>query len=111
MSYYIAAEMGLNVTYGVLIDQVASGGPADQAGLKAGTNQAIIDGSQVIVGGDVIIAIDGHRIIGSQEFSTYMEENTRPNQTIDMTIDRNNQIMDISVLLGTRPSAAGQTNN
>jgi len=111
MSYYIAAEMGLNVTYGVLIDQVASGGPADQAGLKAGTDQVVIEGSQVIVGGDVIIAIDGHRIIGSQEFSTYMEENTRPNQTIDMTIDRNNQIMDISVLLGTRPSAAGQTNN
>ncbi len=111
MSYYIASEMGLNVTYGVLIDEVASGGPADHAGLKAGSDQVVIDGSQVIVGGDVIIAIDGHRIVGSQEFSTYMEENTHPNQTIDLTIVRNNQTMDMNATLGTRPSAAGQTNN
>jgi S1-C subfamily serine protease len=111
MSYDIAAEMGLNLTYGVLIDQVVSGGPADHAGMKAGTDQVVIDGSQVIVGGDLVIAIDGHKIIGSQEFSTYIEENTRPNQTVDLTIIRANQIMDLNVLLGVRPSATGQTNN
>jgi S1-C subfamily serine protease len=111
MSYDIAAEMGLNLTYGVLIDQVVSGGPADHAGMKAGTDQVVIDGSQVIVGGDLVVAIDGHKIIGSQEFSTYIEENTRPNQTVDLTIIRANQIMDLNVLLGVRPSATGQTNN
>ena len=79
--------------------------------MKAGTDQVVIDGSQVIVGGDLVIAIDGHKIIGSQEFSTYIEENTRPNQTVDLTIIRANQIMDLNVLLGVRPSATGQTNN
>jgi S1-C subfamily serine protease len=105
MNYDIAQEMGTNVTYGVLISQVTSGGPADKAGLKAGTAQAVIDGSQVVVGGDVVIAIDGHRIVGSEEFSTYMEENTHPNQTIDLTVIRDNHTVDLHVLLGVRPSA------
>ncbi len=44
-TYDIAAQGGLSVTYGVLVEQVVSGGPADKAGLKAGTTQATIDGS------------------------------------------------------------------
>jgi S1-C subfamily serine protease len=107
MSYDISKVTGSNVTYGVLIEQVTSGGPADNAGMKAGTDQVAIDGSQVIVGGDVVIAIDGHRIIGSEEFSTYIEENTRPNQTIDLTVIRDNQALHLHVLLGVRPSATG----
>jgi len=103
MSYDIATEMGLNTTYGVLIASTISGGPADVAGLKAGTNQAVIDGSQVTVGGDVIIAIDGHRIINSESLSTYLEENTLPNQTIDLTIMRGSATMNLSLTLGARP--------
>ncbi|MBT0160460.1 PDZ domain-containing protein [Candidatus Bathyarchaeota archaeon A05DMB-2] len=103
MTYNIAKQTGQNVTYGMLITQVASGGPADKAGLKAGTSQAVIDGTRITVGGDIIVAINGNRIVNGDDLSTYLEENTLPNQTVTVTIVRNGATMDVSLTLGTRP--------
>lgn len=104
MTYSIAQKMGTNTTYGVLITQVTSGGPASQAGLKGYTSIASIDGSSVYVGGDIIIAIDENSILDMDGLLTYLEENTLPNQTINLTIIRNGLTTNISLLLGTRPS-------
>ena len=103
MTYEIAKAMGANVTYGWLITQVVSGGPAANAGLKGGTKQVLIAGEYVIVGGDIIIAINGTRITGIDALSTYLEENTLPGQTIEITIVRENQTIDVAVTLGTHP--------
>lgn len=104
MTYDIAQAMNSNVNYGVLVESVASGSPAAQAGLKAGTTQSYIDGSQVILGGDIIIAINGSRIRNSDDLSTYLQESTTPGQTINLTVIRNNQSITISLTLGTRPA-------
>ncbi|MGD0645095.1 MAG: trypsin-like peptidase domain-containing protein [Candidatus Bathyarchaeia archaeon] len=104
MTYDIATQTGVNVTYGVLIQQVTSGGPADKAGLKAGTTLTTIDGNPITTGGDIIIALNGNRIRNSDDLSTYLEENTLPGQTVNLTILRNNQTTNISVELGTRPA-------
>jgi len=102
-TYDIAAQEGLKVTYGVLVEQVASGGPAAKAGLKAGTTQVVIDGNTIVVGGDIIIAINGTRIVNEDDLSTYLAENALPNQTINITIVRNGQTMNVPLVLGTRP--------
>ena len=47
MTYDIATQIGSKVTYGVLLQSVTSGGPAGNAGLKAGTTQTTIDGNQI----------------------------------------------------------------
>ena len=109
MNYDIASQTGLSLTYGVLLQQVANGGPADKAGLKAGTNQAVIDGKSVVVGGDVIIAFNGSRIINTDGLSSYIEQNTLPTQTVIVTILRNGQTMNLSIVLGTRPPPSGFT--
>jgi S1-C subfamily serine protease len=103
MTYEIAKAMGTDVTYGWLIVQVTSGGPADGAGLKGGTTQATVAGQSVTVGGDIIIALQGTRITGTDDLSTFLEENTMPGQTINLTIVRNGQTMTLSLTLGTRP--------
>jgi S1-C subfamily serine protease len=102
MNFYIAKAMGINVTYGWLITQVTNGGAAGKAGLRAGTTQTIIDGTSVTIGGDIIIAINGTRIKGIDDLSTYLEEHTLPNQTVRVQIVRNGQTMDVDVTLGTR---------
>jgi S1-C subfamily serine protease len=107
MTYDIAKQMGVTVTYGVLIQQVTSGGPAANAGLKAGTTPATIDGNTITVGGDIIIAINGARVRNGDDLSSYLEEYTLPGQTISLTIVRNNQTMNISVVLGARPAPSG----
>jgi S1-C subfamily serine protease len=104
MTYEIAQEMNTNVTYGWLITQVTSGGPADKAGLKAGTNQVKLEGNWVTLGGDIITAINGSRITNMDDLSTFLEEKTLPDQTISITIVRNNESLLLSVKLGTRPA-------
>jgi S1-C subfamily serine protease len=90
MTFEIAQSMNTNVTYGVLIAQVTSGGPANKAGLK---------------GDDIIIAINATyiamRIRSMDDLSTFLEEYTSPNQTVNVTIVRNS--LTLPVELGTRP--------
>jgi S1-C subfamily serine protease len=102
MTYEIAKAMGVNVTYGWLIVQVTSGGPADEANLQGGTQQVTVAGEPVMVGGDIIIALNGTRIKGIDDLSTFLEERTLPGQTIDVTIIRNSQVVTLPLKLGTR---------
>jgi len=103
MTYEIAKAMSIKVTYGWLITQVTSGGPADKAGLRSGAKQVLIAGEWITIGGDVIIAINETRITSIDDLSTYLEACTLPGQTINVTIVRNNQTMTLPVELGTRP--------
>jgi S1-C subfamily serine protease len=86
-----------------LITQVVSGGPAATAGIRGGTKQVLITGEYVTVGGDIIIAINGTRITNMDTLSTYLEENTSPGQTIEVTVVRGNQTLTVPLILGTRP--------
>lgn len=104
MTYEIATAMETNITYGWLIVQIVSGGPADEAGLRGGTQQVLVVGEWVTIGGDIITAINETRITNIDGLSTYLEEYTLPEQTINVTIVRNNQTMTLAVELGRRPS-------
>ena len=101
-TYTKHSYMGINTTYGVMIESVASGGPASNAGLKAGTRQSVVEGNAITLGGDLIIAINGTRILNSDGLSAYLEANTLPGQTLSLTIIRNGQTMTVSLVLGTR---------
>jgi S1-C subfamily serine protease len=103
MTYEIAKAMGVNVTYGWLITQVVSGGPAATAGLRGATKQVLIAGQYVPVGGDIITAINGTKITNMDTLSTYLEENTLPGQTIEVTVVRGNQTLTVPLILGRRP--------
>ena len=103
MDYEAAQAMNTTVTYGCLIAQVTSGGPAATAGLRGGNTTAQILGATEIIGGDIIIAINGTRITNEDALSSYMEEYTLPGQTINVTVVRSNQTINILVKLGTRP--------
>ncbi|MBN1784632.1 MAG: trypsin-like peptidase domain-containing protein [Candidatus Bathyarchaeota archaeon] len=109
MSYEIAEEMAVDVTYGWLIAEVASDGPADKAGLQGGTEQIQINNELVVVGGDIIIAINGTRITSIDDMSAYLEEYTLPGETINITIIRANKTDNIVLELESRPAATSAT--
>jgi S1-C subfamily serine protease len=103
MTYEIAKVMNVDVTYGWLIAQVTSGGPADEADLQGGTRLVSIAGQSVTIGGDIIIAINGTRIKGIDDLSTFLEEHTLPDETIDVTIVRDGQPITLTLKLDARP--------
>jgi S1-C subfamily serine protease len=106
MNYELSQLVGTNVTYGVLVASTVPGGPANNAGLRGGAKQVVIGGQNYTVGGDVIVSIDGNRIVNYDAFATYLERNTLPGQTIQIGIIRAGNFMTIDVTLGARPPIA-----
>lgn len=105
MDYAIAQAMSTNVTYGELITQVTSAGPAEKAGLRAGATPFLdpASGTSVTIGGDIVIAINNTRITTTDDLATYLEESTSPGQTISIVVVRNDENLTLSLTLGTRP--------
>ncbi len=103
MTYEIAEVMGTGVTYGWLIAQVTSGGPADDAGLQGGTEEVTVVDAEVIIGGDIIIEINGVRITSIDDLSAYLEEYTLLGQTVNLTIVRDNETTAVPLELASRP--------
>ena len=103
MSYSIAKAIDANVTYGWLIASVTSGGAAYKAGLQGGNQQIKINENWVNTGGDIIIAVDGTRVINGDALMSYLQEYTCPGKNIIVTIIRENQIIDVPFVVGIRP--------
>ena len=94
--------LGLNTFTGVYILNVTPGGPADKAGIKAGTKDTSIPNLKA--GGDIITTIDGHPVVTYDELLSYLLTNKSPGDTAVLTVLRNGQTMDITITLGKRPS-------
>ncbi|MBO3840865.1 MAG: trypsin-like peptidase domain-containing protein [Candidatus Brockarchaeota archaeon] len=103
VNYYIARAAGLNVTYGWLIQEVIPEGPSDKAGLKGGTKTITILGTEVKVGGDLIISIDEHPVKNSDDIARVLEEYAYPGKTVNLTIIREGRKLVVPVTLGKRP--------
>jgi len=101
----IAKAMGLKPQqHGALVEEVVPDGPADKAGLKGSSDQITIDGQNVNVGGDVIVAVDGQPIDGMDDLIAYLSNSTSVGQQIDLTILRNGKEEVVGVLLAARPN-------
>jgi S1-C subfamily serine protease len=98
ISAELADEIGLPANYGLLIVQVTPGGSADQAGLRGGTERAYLGNIPIMLGGDLIVAIDGEKVADEQDLSQMMN-NHRAGDTVKLTIYRNKKKMDMDVAL------------
>ncbi len=95
----LAEQMGLNADYGVLIQKVVPGGAADRAGLHGGNEQAYVGNQPIMLGGDLIVAIDGQQVTDPQDISAIMDRH-QAGDTITVTILRGRKQMNIKVTLG-----------
>lgn len=95
----LADEMGLAADSGLLIVQVAPGSAADRAGLRGGTERAYLGNTPIMVGGDLIVAIDGNDVRDQQDLAHVMQ-NHRAGDTVTVTIYRGKRKMDVRVTLG-----------
>ncbi|HLN88769.1 MAG TPA: trypsin-like serine protease, partial [Candidatus Binatia bacterium] len=96
MNYQIAQAVGTSVTYGWLVESVSA-----QNGLNGGSTHAQILGSDVTLGGDIIIAINNTRISNTDDLLSYLEQHTMPGQIVDFTAVRKGQTLTVPVTIGT----------
>jgi S1-C subfamily serine protease len=95
----LASQMGFAAVSGMLIQRVVPGGAADRAGLRGGTEQAYVGNTQIVLGGDLIIAIDGQQVTDPQDINTIMEKH-QAGDTVTVTFIRGQRRMTIKLILG-----------
>jgi S1-C subfamily serine protease len=95
----LAEQMGLAADAGVLIQKVVPGGAAERAGLHGGTEQAYVGNTPIMLGGDLIVAIDGQEITDPQDINSIMDKH-QAGDTISITILRGRRQMTVKLTLG-----------
>ena len=95
----IADQLGLPADYGLLVQRVLPGGAAERAGLKGGTERAYLGNTPIMVGGDLIVAIDGQDVQDQQQLEQVMN-NHRAGDTVKLTIYRGKRRIELNLTLG-----------
>ncbi len=95
----LASQMGLAADYGVLIQRVIPGGAADRAGLRGGDQQAYVGNTPIMLGGDLIVAIDGQQVTDPQDISAIMDKH-QAGDTVNVTVLRGRRQMTFKLTLG-----------
>ncbi|MFL7894320.1 MAG: S1C family serine protease, partial [Anaerolineales bacterium] len=80
---------------GALVAGVVQDGPADKAGLRGSDRQETIDGIDMAVGGDVILAIDGNPVNDMDDLIAYLSENTAVDQEVTLRVLRDGKEVEI----------------
>jgi S1-C subfamily serine protease len=95
----IADELGLAAGSGLLIVRVTPSGAAERAGLRGGTERAYLGNMPIMVGGDLIVAVDGQPVQDQRDLAQMMN-NHRAGDTVKITVYRGKRKMDLDVTLG-----------
>jgi len=98
----LADELGIDADAGAVISEVVDGGPADKAGLQGSDDQITFQGSQVDTGGDVILSVDGQRLVEESDLAELVSQR-RPGTTVTLEILRDDGREEIEVELDARP--------
>jgi serine protease Do len=97
----IAQILGLREPVGFLIFSVEPGSPAELAGLRGGDRVVTIEGRPVVVGGDVITAVDNIQIQDAQDIESQLAQKT-VGDFVEFTVIRGGSTLDFEVQLGAR---------
>jgi S1-C subfamily serine protease len=95
----LAQQMGLDADYGMLIQNVIRGGAAERAGLRGGNEKAYVGNQPIMLGGDLIIAIDGEQVATPQDIGAIMDKH-QAGDTVGVTVLRGHRQLTINVTLG-----------
>ena len=94
--------INLPVGAGVLVSQVVPGSPADMAGIRGGSTTATIAGQTLMLGGDIITSIDGHKITSFANLAVSIASKKAGDQ-VTLGILRDGKSQTVTVTLANNP--------
>ncbi len=101
LSLEMVEALGLKSYTGAYVTDVVAGGPAEEAGIIAGSKSTSVPG--LLAGGDLIIAIDGQETRTFDEMLAYLITHKSPGDTVVMTVLRGEEKVDVTITLDKRP--------
>jgi S1-C subfamily serine protease len=108
------SALNLPVQQGALVQSVQKGTAAEKAGIRGGNISGSVEGGQVAVGGDIIVAIDGKTVTSSEDLANDIAAK-KPGDTITVGLLRATgkgtyEHKTVSVTLGSRPNSVPNAN-
>ncbi len=99
----LADRLNLDTDYGGLLAEVVPDGPADEAGLRGGDGRIRFQGLPYRTGGDVVLSIDGHKIVEPDDLANQIA-GLEPGETVTLDVlHEDGEEEKVDVTLGTRP--------
>ena len=97
------AGMDVPMDQGLLVTEVTPGSPAAAAGIRGGDRIVPVGRYRLLVGGDIITAINGEPIADIKGLTVYLETETQVGDTVEVTIIRDGEQQNVQVTLAERP--------
>jgi len=100
----LAETLQLPVERGILVAQLYRDGPALAAGMRGAQQEAIIGNQRILVGGDIVVAIDNQPIPDWNRMLEYLELHTQVGQTVILSLLRDGQPLELELTLAADSS-------
>jgi len=99
----LANYAGLPISQGLLVSEISKNGNADKAGIKAGSEAVRYNrlSSVFYIGGDVITEVNGSKINSLLDLNSLLE-NSKPNEKVQVTVQRGRQSITLPVTLSQK---------
>jgi serine protease Do len=105
----IAEALGLMEAKGFLVTDITSGSPADKAGIRGGYKIDNIDGREIALGGDIIVAIDNNTVRKIDDILSYLEREKKVGDQVRITVLKGGNVQQtLPTDLAARPGSASQ---
>ncbi len=104
----LARALNLPVERGLLVARLYQDSPADRAGVRGARREVILGNRRFLVGGDIIVAINGVPMTTWEDLNAYLEEQTEVGQRITLTVIRDGQELSLQATLQDMPESLRQ---
>ena len=97
-----AALLNVPQREGLLVQRLARGSPADRLGLRPGRVPAVIDGEELLLGGDIVLFIGDLQVNSDPEQLQRIDDalgRMGRGQTVSVRVLREGQVIDLSLTL------------
>ena len=83
--------------------RVFEGSGAAKAGLRAGTTEVVVAGESYLLGGDIVVAVDGKKVATTDDLREVVSAK-KPGDKVELEAYRNEEKRTFQVTLGRQPA-------
>ncbi|NMJ87091.1 MAG: trypsin-like serine protease [Thaumarchaeota archaeon] len=100
----VADALGLKEARGFLVIDIVEDSPAARYDIRGSDRDVILDNREVKLGGDVVVGIDDMEVRKIDDILVYLEREKSVGDQLRLTIIRDGEIIEVSIILGERPN-------
>jgi serine protease Do len=106
----LASALNLTQPAGLLVQRVAGGSIAGASGIRGGSVRANVEGQEIVLGGDIILAVNGIPVTDGESYDQIYQSiaSIKPGQSLVMTIFRQGQVLKLSIQASEAVSTASR---